>query len=90
MDVKPLQRTRVKPDDVHEISAVLRPTSWTESLDVLRMKPPAKVSQGGDGRDSEQLATVLEENKRLRTSLDRAIQINDKMWSGVVDLHLAQ
>lgn len=91
MDVKPLERMRMgKPArDVQEVTMMIRPTSAV-SVDSLRPARPkathaAAVADTGAG---DQLAEIMAENKRLRASLEKAVKINDKMWEGIVDLHL--
>ena len=91
MDVKPLERMRMgKPArDVQEVTMMIRPTSAV-SVDSLRPARPkathaAAVAATGAG---DQLAEIMAENKRLRASLEKAVKINDKMWEGIVDLHL--
>jgi pre-rRNA-processing protein IPI3 len=38
--------------------------------------------------NEDRLVELMAENKKLRASLDKAVKINDKMWNGIVDLHL--
>jgi len=76
--------------DVQEVTMLLRPHPVSARVDGLRptrQKLPVGVASAvSSGED--QLAEVLAENKRLRASLDKAVKINDKMWTGIVDLHL--
>jgi len=91
MDIKPLERMRMgKPArDVQEVTMMIRPGS-TVSVDSLRPPRPkaALAAVAADAGTGDQLAEVMAENKRLRASLEKAVKINDKMWEGIVDLHL--
>ncbi|KAK1922465.1 putative ribosomal large subunit assembly and maintenance-related protein [Papiliotrema laurentii] len=91
-EIKPLERMRMgrTARDVQEVTMTLRPTP-ASTLDALRgprsnqlASSSSSVALPGD----DQLAELLAENKRLRSSLDRATKINDKMWNGIVDSHL--
>lgn len=91
MEIKPLERIRAgrAARDVQESTILLRP-SGQESLSGLRPGRPAVVF-GGPGQDaavSNQLAELMAENQKLRAGLERAVQINEKMWHGMVDMGL--
>jgi pre-rRNA-processing protein IPI3 len=76
--------------DVQEVTMTLRPTP-ASTLDALRgprSKQLASSSSSVALPGDDQLAELLADNKRLRSSLDRATKINDKMWNGIVDSHL--
>ena len=95
IEVKPFERMRVGKTarDVQEITVSLRPTIQHDLLPSVRPKKAqviGTVAGGAGARTNDHLADVIEENRRLRADLDRAIRINDKMWNGVVDLHLAK
>jgi pre-rRNA-processing protein IPI3 len=47
---------------------------------LLSVVPAAKADTG------DRLAELEAENRRLRAGLDKALQINEKMWSGIVDM----
>ena len=91
LDIKPLERMRMGKTarDVQEVTMILKPTASTR-LDALRPQRTSRLGTNAPALSStdEQLAEVMAENKKLRASLDRAIKINDKMWNGIVDLHL--
>lgn len=95
MDVKPFERMRNgrSAQEVQEISIVIRPSKPATKLEQLRIPRNTALSSSGErsGTDSgARIAILEEENKRLRANLDRAVKINEKMWSGVVDLKLAE
>ena len=95
LDVKAFERMRVgrTAKDVQEVTMLLRPNPLIASLDCLRpaeapsFGTSAQPATSGTGTE-EQIAQLMAENKRLKASLDRATKINDKMWSGIVDMHL--
>lgn len=76
--------------ETQEVTMLLRPSI----VDIDFLRPPRSTSLStpsintGTG-EGDKLAEVLAENKRLRTNLDRAIKINERMWNGVIDLKLA-
>jgi pre-rRNA-processing protein IPI3 len=39
---------------------------------------------------ADRLAELEAENKKLKANLERAVKINEKMWSGIVDAKLAE
>lgn len=92
IEIKPLERMRMgrTAKDVQEVTMMLRPHPALSLLDDLR--PPRQKQfvsiDAAASTGEDQLADVLAENKRLRASLDKAVKINDKMWTGIVDLHL--
>ena len=95
IEVKPFERMRVGKTAryAQEVTMSLRPGPHDSLLDALRpiRERSIIVAQGGAGeRTAQQLADVIAENKRLRTSLERAVKINDQMWKGVVDLQLVK
>ncbi|WWC73216.1 uncharacterized protein I206_107182 [Kwoniella pini CBS 10737] len=59
-------------------------------LDELRPKSIKSIGSNGNTQNIEQnqLEALLEENKRLRTSLEKASKINEKMWNGIIDMKL--
>lgn len=96
MDVRNLERMRSSrgAKDAQEVGVLLRPSSRTDVLNTLRGVPsrargtgparPAPVTEGAD------VAVLQDEVRRLKSALDKAVKINEKMWSGVVDLKLTQ
>lgn len=92
MDIKPFERIRAGPAarDMREVGVVLRfDLKGREMVDSLRPKREIGFSIGGNGDAGEKVAGLEAENKRLKASLERAVQVNDKMWAGVVQLKLA-
>ncbi|ORX39063.1 WD40-repeat-containing domain protein [Kockovaella imperatae] len=95
LEVKAFERLRVGKSnrEAQDVVMALGPSTKHELLTSLR-PPRARGSMArGSGdvhiqKTNEHLAEILDENKRLRASLDKAVKINDKMWKGVVDLHL--
>lgn len=72
---------------------LLRPSSRTDLLSSLRAAPtpssatgPARPVASSDGTD---VAALQDEIRRLKGALDKAVKINERMWSGVVDLKMA-
>ena len=94
MDVKPLERMRNgrSVQEVQEINIVIRPNNASTRVDKFRSPRSTHLSISGkaDSETGSRIASLEEENKRLQANLDRAIKINEKMWSGVVDLRLAE
>lgn len=94
MEVKPLERTRGGriAREVQEVSVVLVPTASTHRFEQLRPPRTQLVPAGGVEHDdqADRVQELEAENKRLRANLDRAVRINEKMWSGVVELKLAE
>lgn len=43
----------------------------------------------GTTSDGAEVAALQDEIRRLKGALDKAVKINEKMWSGVVDLKLS-
>lgn len=94
MEIKPFERMRAggPARDIREVSMVLRSRGTDGALDGLRLKPKSTggIRSAGPAADttSTQIATLENENKRLKASLDRAIKVNEKMWAGVVTMKL--
>ncbi|RSH95363.1 Pre-rRNA-processing protein ipi3 [Saitozyma podzolica] len=92
MEVKPLERMRVgkAARDVQEVTMLLRPRVSPVALDSLRSRQAAPLSVVSAARTDtgDRLAELEAENRRLRAGLDKALQINEKMWSGIVDMKL--
>lgn len=95
MDIKNLDRMRVgrAPKDAQEVGVILRPSSKSACVAKLRsptvqMVAPSSGDSMATTNDGDMTA-LQEEVKRLRTALDKAVKINEKMWNGVVDLKLA-
>jgi pre-rRNA-processing protein IPI3 len=96
MEVRPLERMRVGQRQRldQEIGVLLGGKVDEEVLDgfdILESDLPASVGtahvpevKDGDD-DSTRLLELEAEVTRLRSQLDRAKQINDRIWSGVVD-----
>jgi pre-rRNA-processing protein IPI3 len=88
MEVKPLERMRVgkAARDVQEVTMLLRPRVSPVALDSLRSQKATLLSvvPAADTDTGDRLAELEAENKRLRAGLDKALQINEKMWSGIV------
>ncbi len=88
MEIKALERIRAgrAARDVQESTILLRPSGGF-TLDGLRPDRP-RTALSGTGQEaavSNQLAELIPENKKLRAGLERAVQINEKMWHGMVD-----
>lgn len=93
MEIKPLERMRMgKTDrDVQEVTILLHPSRAAE-LESLRPARPQLLAgeRSNDTESSGKLAAVMADNKQLRSCLDRAVKINERMWNGIVDLQLSQ
>ncbi|ORY26263.1 WD40-repeat-containing domain protein [Naematelia encephala] len=96
MEVKPFERMRVgKPArEVQETTLLLRPSpAAIDRLEALHpprswkdyAPPPIVTASDGDN-----MAEILADNKRLKAQLDRAVRINEKMWTAVVDLKMTE
>ncbi|WWC97842.1 hypothetical protein V866_004729 [Kwoniella sp. B9012] len=73
----------------NNLTAISTSTLFSQ-LDDLRPQTKKSISGGqSNGVEQDQLEALLAENKRLRTSLDKATKINEKMWNGIVDMKLA-
>lgn len=92
MEVKPLERMRVgkAARDVQEVTMLLRPRVSPVALDSLRtpQAKPLSVVPTASTDTGDRLAELEAENRRLRAGLDKALQINERMWSGIVDMKL--
>ncbi|OCF44890.1 pre-rRNA-processing protein IPI3 [Kwoniella heveanensis CBS 569] len=91
MEVKAFERMKARsPQHTQEVTIRLQPSSMQARVDGLR--PREKRSIGGQkgGDEKAQLEALLAENKKLKTALDKAGKINERMWNGIVDLRLAQ
>jgi pre-rRNA-processing protein IPI3 len=92
LEVKTLERMKVGrvARDLHEPVILLRPSPLLSRLDGLRPPRPKVIpnSTQASASEGEKIASLEVENKRLRASLDKAIKLNERMWNGVVDLHL--
>jgi pre-rRNA-processing protein IPI3 len=95
MEIKALERMRAGriAREVQECTLVLG-QSGSSRLEALR--PPVKgqkaVVMTNTAADSsaDRLAELEAENKKLKANLERAVKINEKMWSGIVDAKLAE
>jgi pre-rRNA-processing protein IPI3 len=74
--------------DVQEVTMLLRPRVSPVALDSLRSQKATLLSvvPAANTDTGDRLAELEAENKRLRAGLDKALQINEKMWSGIVDM----
>lgn len=96
MDVRNLERMRTSrgAKDAQEVGVLLRPTSRTDLLNTLRASPSRNSSGGvarpGHSAQTADVAALQDEIRRLKGALDKAVKINEKMWSGVVDVKLTQ
>ncbi|WVR09162.1 hypothetical protein IAU60_006224 [Kwoniella sp. DSM 27419] len=90
MEVKPFERMKSRqPQLTQAVTMRLQPSTLLAQLDDLRPKSVRSIGggpKGGDGKD--QLEALLAENKRLKTALDKAGKINERMWNGIVDMRL--
>ncbi|KAK4687330.1 pre-rRNA-processing protein IPI3, partial [Tremellales sp. Uapishka_1] len=90
-EVRPFERLRVgrAARDVQEVTVILRPSGTRARLERLRapivssMSPTSQVAENDVG---EKVASLEMENKKLKASLERALKVNEKMWSGIVDM----
>lgn len=93
MDVRNLERMRTSrgAKDGQEVGVLLRPNNRTQLLSSLRATPSRSsgdaVVKPTSSSDAD-VATLQDEIRRLKGALDKAVKINEKMWSGVVDLKL--
>ncbi|BEJ14758.1 hypothetical protein CspHIS471_0405250 [Cutaneotrichosporon sp. HIS471] len=94
MDVRNLERMRTSrgAKDTQEVGVLLRPSCRTSLLSALRATPTRNIgsdpARGGPVSDGADVAALQDEIRRLKGALDKAVKINEKMWSGVVDLKL--
>ncbi|WRT68936.1 uncharacterized protein IL334_005918 [Kwoniella shivajii] len=91
MEIKPFERmksTTVKTN--HQFIMKLQSSqNLLSKLDDLRSAEKKIIAARSSGEDKDQLESLLNENKRLRTSLEKAGKINEKMWNGIVEMRLA-
>ncbi|TXT08745.1 hypothetical protein VHUM_02873 [Vanrija humicola] len=94
MEIRNLDRTRTSASTKHAqtVGISLRPSINSGRLDKLRRATPQiHIASGrqemSNGEDNS--AALSQEVRELRSALDRAVKLNEKMWNGVVDLHLA-
>lgn len=93
MEIKNLERMRVAKSarESQEVSILVKPDS-RDRLSAFRGASTAESSstiEALGGAESEADASKLhEEIRRLRGALDKAVEINQKMWNGMVDLKL--
>lgn len=95
MEIKALERMRAGrvAREVQECTIVL----GRKSDQRVRALLPADttrlgtVSHSSTDRESssDRVAELEAENKRLKNNLDKAVKLNEKMWSGIVDMRLA-
>jgi len=96
MEVRPLERMRVGQRQrlEQEIGVMLGgkvDEEIMDGFDIVESELPASVGTASvaevkdDGDDSSRLLELEAEVARLRSQLARAKQINDRIWSGVVD-----
>jgi pre-rRNA-processing protein IPI3 len=91
MDIKTLERMKVgrAARDLHEPVILIRPNTLQDRIDALRPPVPQRpITTSRDTGETDKVSALEAENKRLRLNLDKAIKLNERMWSGVVDLHL--
>jgi pre-rRNA-processing protein IPI3 len=96
MEIKALERMRAGrvAREVQECTIVL---GRRDDRRVKALLPKSVSSQYGRishstseaaGSNSDRVAELEAENKRLKSNLDKAVKLNEKMWSGIVDLRL--
>lgn len=99
MEIKPLERMRAGrvAREVQESTIILgrRTGDRLRELAGSRSGTNSLVSStaqstGGIESNSDRVAELEAENKRLKANLDKAVKLNEKMWSGIVDLRLAE
>jgi pre-rRNA-processing protein IPI3 len=79
--------------EVQECTLVLGQTG-SSRLEALR--PPVRnqkavvMTNTAVDSSADRLAELEAENKKLKANLERAVKINEKMWSGIVDAKLAE
>ena len=97
MEIKALERMRAGrvAREVQECAIVLgrrsdaRIKALLPSRSHARLGTIAQSSDSGVESSSDRVAELEAENKRLKSNLDKAVKLNEKMWSGIVDLRLA-
>jgi pre-rRNA-processing protein IPI3 len=93
MEIKALERMRAGrvPREVQECTLVLgqKGSSRLESLRPISRNIASPQISGVGESNSERLAELEAENKKLKANLERAVKINEKMWNGIVDIKLA-
>ncbi len=84
--------------DSHEVVVKLRPRLRDAEVDSLR---PSMIGGGDESGlnsrnsgpvvengDRDELLQLRAEVKKLKAGLEKAVQINEKMWSGIVDMQI--
>lgn len=96
MEIKALERMRAGrvAREVQECTIVLGKKSDQKVKALLPNNSNSTLgsishSTGGGESNSDRVAELEAENKRLKSNLDKAVKLNEKMWSGIVDLRLA-
>ncbi|WWC64154.1 uncharacterized protein I303_106762 [Kwoniella dejecticola CBS 10117] len=89
-NVKTNHNITIKLPQHHHNATTNSTSSLLSQLDDLRPKRAQSIGVGAQtqGVEQAQLESLLEENKRLKSSLERASQINEKMWNGIIDMKL--
>ena len=92
MEIKALERMRAGrvAREVQECTLVLgqKGSSRIESLRPKSGVVATTVAPGAVESNSDRLAELEAENKKLKANLERAVKINEKMWNGIVDIKL--
>ena len=92
MEIKALERMRAGrvAREVQECTLVLgqRGSSRLKSLRPESRVATITAAPGAAESNSERLAELEAENKKLKANLERAVKINEKMWNGIVDIKL--
>ncbi|CAK9786838.1 WD40 repeat-like protein [Cutaneotrichosporon oleaginosum] len=96
MDVRNLERMRTNrgAKDAQDAGVLLRPNNRTNLLNTVRavplQPPPHGSARSAPSGQQADVAALQDEIRRLKGALDKAVKINDRMWSGVVDLKMTQ
>lgn len=101
MEVRAFERMRVgrKERDVQEVSVMLRPITGAEQraiagLDGSEEQEPSQATHVNHGRSAttadsassaRRIDELSDEVERLRSELTRAKQVNERMWTKIVD-----
>lgn len=96
MEIKALERMRAGrvAREVQECTIVLgrkndqRVKALLPNVSNSTLGSISHTSSGGES-SSDRVVELEAENKRLKSNLDKAVKLNEKMWSGIVDLRLA-
>ncbi|WWC91336.1 uncharacterized protein L201_006279 [Kwoniella dendrophila CBS 6074] len=102
MEIKNFERTKSSKQNLNlnhqvviklpqnNVSSSISSSTLLSQLDDLGPKSKKSLIGGkGNAIEQDQFESLLAENKRLKSSLEKATKINEKMWNGIVEMKLS-